>query len=252
MSAHEHDRWEQLAAGFALDALEPEERADFSAHLASCAQCQELVDEHRLVAAQLGSLAGDDVAPPPWRGIRAGGVGVPPPPGSATRGGVVGEPQRPAEAEVVVLRRRPRFATLAAAAAVVAIAGAAVATWQLTRDANGTQPLASVAACRHTTGCHVVALGTTDGGTPADLLVHDGRVAVVPTSMPAPPAGSVWALWQVPRSGAPQLLTEFETGRHTAPLQLGYDETASFAVSRERSGATPTAPSVVVATGNAG
>ena len=69
--------------------------------------------------------------------------------------------------------------------------------------------------------------------------------------MPAPPSGSVWALWQVPRSGAPQLLTEFETGRHTAPLQVGYDETASFAVSRERSGATPTAPSVVVATGNA-
>lgn len=236
MSAHEHDHWQQLAAGFALDALEPEERADFTAHLASCAQCQQLVDEHSLVAAQLGSLAGDDVSPPPWSAIRAG---------------VVGEPQRPAEAEVVVLRRRPRFATLAAAAAAVAVAGAAVATWQLTRDANGTQPLASVAACRHTTGCHVVALGTTDGATPADLLVHDGRVAVVPTSMPAPPSGSVWALWQVPRSGAPQLLTEFETGRHTAPLQVGYDETASFAVSRERSGATPTAPSVVVATGNA-
>src|SRR3954469_11201754 len=232
----DHDHWEQLAAGFALDALEPEERADFSAHLASCAQCQELVDEHRLVAEQPGALPRADVSPPPWSAIRAG---------------VVGESQRPAEADVVVLRRRPRFATLAAAAAAVAIAGAAVATWQLARDGNGTQPLASVAACRHTTGCHVVALGTTGGATPADLLVHDGHVAVVPTSMPAPPAGSVWALWQVPRSGPPQLLTEFETGRHTAPLQLGYDETASFAVSRERSGATPTAPSVVVASGNA-
>src|SRR4051812_16508365 len=135
MSVHDHDHWEQLAAGFALDALEPEESADFAAHLASCAQCQELVDEHALVAAQLGSLAGDDVSPPPWSAIRAG---------------VVGESQRTSEADVVVLRRRPRFATLAAAAAAVAVAGGAVATWQLTRDGNGTQPLASVAACRHT------------------------------------------------------------------------------------------------------
>src|SRR3954464_15586358 len=124
MSAHEHDHWEELAAGFALDALEPEERADFSAHLASCAQCQELVDEHRLVAAQLGSLAGDDVSPPPWRRIRAG---------------VGGAPRGPDGAEVVVRRRRPRFATLTAAGGAVAVAGAAVATWQLTRDANGTR-----------------------------------------------------------------------------------------------------------------
>src|SRR3954471_20724839 len=172
----DHDHWEQLAAGFAVDALEPEERADFTAHLASCAHCQQLVDEHSLVAAQLGSLAGDDVSPPPWSAIRAG---------------VVGEPQLPAEAEFVVLRRRPRFATLAAAAAAAGLAGAAVAPWQLTRDGNGTSPLTSAAACRHTTGCHVVALGTTGGATPADLLVHDGRVAVVPTSMPAPPPGSV-------------------------------------------------------------
>src|SRR3954454_8599231 len=119
MSAHEHDHWEQLAAGFALDALEPEERADFTAHLATCAQCQELVDEHSLVAAQLGSLARDDVSPPPWSAIKAG---------------VVGEPPRPAEAEVVALRRGPRFAAMAAAAAAVAVAGAGVATWQLTRN----------------------------------------------------------------------------------------------------------------------
>src|SRR4051794_19505953 len=141
MSAHDHDHWEQLAAGFALDALESEEHAEFSAHLATCAQCQELVDEHSLVAAQLGSLAGDDVSPPPWSAIRAG---------------VVGEPQRPADAEVVVLRHRPRLAALAAAAAAVAVAGAAVATWQLTGNGNSAQPLASLAACRHTTGCHVV------------------------------------------------------------------------------------------------
>src|SRR4051794_11042229 len=140
MSAHEHDHdhWEQLAAGFALDALEPEERADFTAHLASCAHCQQLVDEHSLVAAQLGSLAGDDVSPPPWSAIRAG---------------VVGEPQRPAEAEVVVLRRRPRFATLAAAAAAVAVAGAAGAARPMTPDAKGTQPPASGAPPPPTTGC---------------------------------------------------------------------------------------------------
>src|SRR3954466_5750017 len=114
----DHDYWEQLAAGFALDALEPEGRADPPAHLATCAQCQELVDEHALVAAQLGSLAGDDVSPPPWSAIRVG---------------VVGESQRRAEADGVVLRLRPRFATLAAAAAAVAVVGGPVSPCNLAR-----------------------------------------------------------------------------------------------------------------------
>ena len=231
MSTHEH--WEELAAGYALDALEPDERAEFVDHLATCARCRQLVDEHSLVAAQLGSLAGDDVTAPPWSAIRAG---------------VIGSTRTTDTADVVVLRRRPRLAALTAAAAAVALLGAGAA-WQLTRT-SGPTPLASAEDCRQTTGCHVIALDSS-AGPAAQVLVHNGRAAIVPTSMPALPAGSVWALWQLPRGGAPVLLTEFATGSK-ASLKVGYGQTAGFAVSRETAGTTPTAPSVVVAAGTAG
>ena len=229
MSGHEH--WEELAAGYALDALEPEERDEFVEHLVTCAQCRALVDEHLLVAAQLGSLAGDDVAPPPWSAIRAG---------------VITSPTASADADVVVLRRRRMPVALTAAAAAVVLVGAGAA-WQLTRP-SGAQPLASAQACRQTADCHVVALDSS-AGPAAQVLVHHGQAAIVPTSMPPLPAGSVWALWQLPRGGAPVLLTEFATGSRST-LKVGYGQTAGFAVSRETVGTTPAAPSDVVAAGN--
>ena len=38
-----HERFEELAAGFALDALDPEDRRAFEAHLESCPECAELL-----------------------------------------------------------------------------------------------------------------------------------------------------------------------------------------------------------------
>ena len=35
----EHRSWDELAVGWALHALEPEDEALFAAHLASCARC---------------------------------------------------------------------------------------------------------------------------------------------------------------------------------------------------------------------
>ena len=81
------------------------------------------------------------------------------------------------------------------------------------------------------------------------MLVHDGRFALIVTSMPSPAPGSVWALWQVPRTGAPRLLGEFSGGDVRARLRLSYGETSGFAVSREPAGTTPLTPTVVVATG---
>src|SRR3954451_2449167 len=73
MSAAEHDdaRWAELAAGYALHALEPAEEQAFTTHLAECAVCQATLDDHELVAAQLASLADDaESAAPPWSRIR--------------------------------------------------------------------------------------------------------------------------------------------------------------------------------------
>lgn len=50
-----------LSGAYAVDALEPDERARFEAHLHQCADCRDEVDSLREAAALLGT---DDVAPP--------------------------------------------------------------------------------------------------------------------------------------------------------------------------------------------
>jgi anti-sigma-K factor RskA len=227
-----HEQWDEQAAGYALDALDDDERQQFEAHLAGCARCHEQVDQHALVAAQLGALVGDDDAkPPPWSSIRAGVLGTQP------------SPQRDN-----VVPMRPRRAQWLAAAAAVVVVAAGVTTWQATRGGGETSPLASVSACRATPGCHVVALHAGDT-TPASVLVKGKAVTLLATSMPAPPAGHQWALWQVPHTGTPQLLAEFGSQGAESVLSVPYDATASFAVSKEKLGVTPSAPATIVATG---
>ena len=73
-----HDAWDELAAGYALYALEPDEELRFIEHLATCDECVAGLRDHELVAAQLGSLAYDDAdadPPPAWSAIRSGIVG---------------------------------------------------------------------------------------------------------------------------------------------------------------------------------
>lgn len=57
-----HEELYELAGLFALDALDPEDRAHFEEHLATCSECQEEVDSFRETAAH---LVEDDVPPPP-------------------------------------------------------------------------------------------------------------------------------------------------------------------------------------------
>jgi hypothetical protein len=72
-----HARFEELAVGHALDALEPEDDLAFRAHLAGCGRCQQDVADHVETLAQLAQLS-EPVEPPPelLDGIRAG-IGAP-------------------------------------------------------------------------------------------------------------------------------------------------------------------------------
>lgn len=228
-----HEQWEELAAGYALDALDPEDRELFVDHLTGCAQCRALVDEHALIAAQLGSIAGEpDVVAPPW---------------SAIRDGVIGAGPRPADNVVELHRRRRAAIVLSAAAAAVAVV-VGVVVWQVGGGSNTARPLASAAACRQTTGCHVVTLRT-NGEPVASVLAYRDGVAVVSEGMTDAPDGSEWALWQVPHDGSPRLMTVFAGRSAQTDLQMPYADTGGFAISREPAGSTPTAPTVVVASG---
>jgi anti-sigma-K factor RskA len=236
-----HDRWEELAAGYALHALEPDEESTFVDHLATCARCRTVLDDHALVAAQLGALAEDsDVVVPSWSRMRSAIVPATDAPTAITSL----DEQRERR------RRRPRM--LGAAAAVVLIAGGVTAGWQLSRDnSNGPTSSVAIADCRSAPGCHVVSL---EGK--AVVLADATRARVVSEQLPTPPAGHVYALWQMPRDGGPALVTVLDSptaGVPSAPaaLALPYDETAAFAISVEPADVTPTHPTDVVAVGTA-
>lgn len=110
MNDHElHD----LADAYAVDALSPDERAAFEAHLGGCADCAATVAEHRETAARLGGLT----ATTPPAGLR-----------DSIMDEIASTPQlppvaQPASLDVARDRRRRRMTIgLGAAAAVVAVA----------------------------------------------------------------------------------------------------------------------------------
>jgi len=235
-----HDQWEELAAGYALHALEPDEELRFTEHLASCPICSASLGDHELVAAQLGALSYDDEdtdATPSW---------------SAIRGGVIGE------APVVALdaHRRTRHVRkqpwlLGAAAAVIAAAAAVVIVSQGTGSSTPASSRA-IASCRHTTGCNVVSLHSSNGAAPGVVLVSAGKATMVPLAMKPPPAGRQYVLWQLLRTGAPVPVAEITDAKSpsTAGLVMPYADTAAFAVSLEPSSVPPAQPTNVIAIGN--
>ncbi|MFN2523188.1 MAG: anti-sigma factor domain-containing protein [Mycobacteriales bacterium] len=195
-----HERYEELAAGHALAALEPGDEAVFLGHLSSCAACQRAVAAHRETAAHL-AYAADPVALPDslLAGIRAGVA-------SSGRGFEL-PAEQPVSLDAERTRRRgtlPRtWAAVAAAAAMVLSLG--VWNAQLRSDQSSTQ--ARAVALRNAVDAleqgQRVPL-TDDSGRPvAYAVVHDGRTVslVVDGLAPNDVRASTYVLWQTGDTG---------------------------------------------------
>ena len=105
----------ELTAAYALDALEPEERDAYEAHLGSCAECRE----------ELAAL-GETAAALAW------GVESPEPP-AALRGRILAAAAAERENVIPLPARRPWvLRTTAAVAAVAACAAVALGVWATT------------------------------------------------------------------------------------------------------------------------
>jgi anti-sigma-K factor RskA len=258
-----HEEWDELAAAYALDALEPAEEQRLIAHIATCERCQHNLDDYTLVAAQLGSLADDEEPAPSWQRIRPkvldeGASGAEPAeepePGQPTP---VGGPQ------LVVTSPRPaprpwqRPWVLAAAAAVVLLIAGAVVGWQLGTRSHPASATAAISACHQQPGCQVVTLRNAQAGdaTAAGAVIVDaGRASMVPLKMAPAPDAQMYVLWQMPRDGSPVAIVSFrQTDQQTPskPLATAYRDTMAFAVSLEPNGPTPTRPSNILALGAA-
>lgn len=178
MTAHEIHG---LSGAYAVDALDPEERARFEAHLAVCADCRAEVAGLQEAASLVGEVAS---TPPP----------------AALRDRVLADIKkvRPLPPPVVELaaRRRPRWINaIAAAAAAAAFFGGGAAVWQMTYDdgsevGNPADPVLQAADAQHIT----VDLG---GGVSATVYrsLTENRAAIVTRNMPLAPEGRVYQLW---------------------------------------------------------
>jgi anti-sigma factor RsiW len=244
-----HQEFEELAAGHALNALEPGDEQLFLEHLAGCAECRQLLADFSEVAAGLAISSADerDEMPPSevWAGIVAG----------------VAQDQ---DDVVVPLRSRHRFVPsremLMGAAAALVLVTVGVAGWKVATSGSSSPSVKSaVSDCRHSSGCHVVQLtGASNKPVSTYLLIRGQDVSVATSSLPSLDAAhETYVLWQMPQAGRPTGVVAFEvpSGRHATvargTLPLPYGETTAFAISREMGTTIPPSPSTPIAIGAA-
>ena len=177
----------ELTAGYALDALDPAERATFEEHLSSCERCREELQGFWQVSGALAHAAGGP-APP-----------------ASLRGRIL-EQARSERSNVVPLRR-PRFLVpaLSSAAAVAAVAAIALGIWatSLARDLDGAESELAVLENPEARTFE------SEGGSAALVVTPGGDAALVVRKLPPAPAGKDYEIW-VFEAGVPRRAGLFE------------------------------------------
>lgn len=257
-----------LSGAYAVDALDDAERASFEQHLAVCPDCRAEVAELSATAHSLTSLT--EAAPPPsLRASVLSGIarvrplppltedaGAPAPAGAApsappaAEGASAGpEVAQPGTGGTVVpLRRRPRTAwfAAAAAAAVIAIGGLAWSPWS--DDAGSLSPMARVAAA-----ADAMRVSSSKGGVTTEVAYSKqlGKAAIAVRGLPPAPEGQTYQLWYLGPDGAASsagLLGVDAEGSGQALLTGDASSAAKVAMTVEPTGgsAQPTTDPLVV------
>jgi hypothetical protein len=261
----DHTHYDELAAGYALHALDPAEELEFAGHVEDCPRCLQALADYGEVAAALADTVpaaepdqhlGDRIlaAAAADRSFGNGGRRAGPP---VAVGGdsQAGKPP----AGVASLRRRqhrsPRRLQLAAAAAAVLIAGGGI--WAGLSGSGATPPPPTAAGCMHAPQCHEIELTDAASHEPAaKVIVTAGSVWLMPSGIPDDDsARHIYVLWQISGAHVPQAVGSFDVRGHgDTPIRIGklavpYRGTLAFAVSLEHGRTIPAAPSHLVALG---
>ena len=238
-----HQDWEEIAAGHALGALEPDDEQRFEAHLRTCAECRQVLLDTEAVMAEL-ALAPEQATPPPELKSRL----------LAAIHDASDEPRMmavssPDTLEIIRRRRSARAALtahwvrLSAAASVILLAVIAAGVWTL-HSGNAQQDP------------QFVALQTSAGKTDlATVELLGDRAWVIPTAMPDnDSADSQYVLWAVPPHGDPVAIGGFDVEAGHAVVAVGHvrqtlASVAAFAISKESGRTVPDKPTDVVGSG---
>jgi hypothetical protein len=277
-----HEPYDELAAGFALHALDPEDQRQFLLHVADCARCQAAVGDYTEVAAalaesrsavldpspQLGRRIMAAIADEPQQLSRPPGTAVPSASGPGRAGGTAGPdgadgtawPPR-AVGDLAARRnrhRRPRSRTAAFAGAAAAVVIAVGGIWGgLAATGGGAAGgAASVAGCAQPDACRQVLLTSATSQASARVVIKGDVAWLIPSRLPADNSTEqVYVLWQIDGARKALAVGSFDVRAHHGAavrigrLDVGYHVTRGFAISLEPGRAIPAKPSHTVALG---
>lgn len=235
----QHVRFEELAVGHALSALEPEDEQAFLAHLPECGVCESALSEH---LDTLGSLAfsTERSAPPAslLDGIRAGIEASGRSASYAAPIQLASHRRRRLSAGVV----RWGTAAVAAAAALVLVGSLVVSNQNLERNGDRIRgenvALTKTVDGLLTAGSQSVPL-VGAGGAKAVAVVTGKTVSLVVSGLAANGSDSIYVLWERSRTGDVSAVKAFDvraagvTVINGLQLRSGTGPVAKFAVTRE-------------------
>jgi anti-sigma-K factor RskA len=188
-----------LAAAYALDALDPEDRWTYERHLDGCERCREEVAALRETAADLAYVA-EGPAPRP-----------------ELRDRILLEARSGRPAEVVPLRRRWLFPATAVAAVAAACAAVGLGLWANSmRDQAPAQRVVAV------------------NGAPGNLIVA-GNEATLVVCLDDAPAGKTYEAWVI-EADTPRPAGLFSGGCRSVPLEEPVSSGNTVAVTLEDEG----------------
>lgn len=251
-----HVRFEELAAGHALHALEPEDEQVFTSHLEGCARCERDLAEHAATLAHL-AYAPDAADPPPalLEGIRAGIR-------SSGREVRFPEPAVPVVSLETARRRRDStrmrraavWTSMAAAAALVLGLGGWVTALLQDRDeqAQLSGRLAAVVSQIADESTNTVPLQGESGEVVAVALVRGNEMSLVVDGLPVNDAATTYVLWGESRYGDKRAVGAFDVTTGDLDvlsgmrLQAGVSDVVRLLVTREQGDVAPPIPTLPV------
>ena len=226
-----------LTAAYALDALDPAERAEYEAHLASCERCRDELEGFWQVSGALARAAGG------------------PEPPAALRERILDQARRERPAEridnVIPLRRRYALPAISSVAAVAAVVAVGLGIWaaslsnelddvrgQLATDAGAVQILADPER-------QELELTGADGRL---VVSEEGDAAMVISGLEPAPEGKTYEIWVIDDGKpAPAGLFEAAGDRTVLTLSRPVPDDAIVAVTVEQEGgvSAPTSDPII-------